>query len=329
MSITRSPLLRLTAVCAVLVVVAYFAAGSGGNGSGPARSGDPADEASEPSPFGAVPATGPGVVAVGGGVVLPITGGTEGAWRVLTPCGRPAVVDGERLSGAHVVVDPGHGGRETGAVGPGGLAEAALNLDVAGRVTERLEEAGATVVLTRRSDMRVTLATRAAIADALDPLLFVSIHHNGGPTRPSSEPGVQVFHQKDAPEAARLAGLLWEELRAGLRPFSDEWSAGRSTGVRSRIGTDGEDYYGVLRDVEGVPAVLIEALYLSGEPEAELLAEAAVRDAEAEAITAGILAWLETDRRGSGFLAPLTAQETAGGGGGTEGCLDPPGLGGS
>jgi N-acetylmuramoyl-L-alanine amidase len=256
-------------------------------------------------------------------LVLPITGGDEDAWTVLTPCANTATVDGERLTGAHVVIDPGHGGRETGAIGPSGLVEAEINLDVAMKTKALLEEEGATVVLTRNDDTRVTLETRAAIVNALDPLLFFSIHHNGGPTRPSDRPGVQVYHQHQTPAAARFAGVLFEHLLEAFDPFSDTWSGGNATGVRSRLGEDGDDYYGVLRATSGVPAVLIEALYMSDEPEATLLLRDDIRQAEAEAIAQAVVAWLESPYAGGGYLPPLVASESAGGGGGAAGCEDP------
>ena len=120
---------------------------------------------------------------------MPVIGGRAGAWRVRTPCGEEATVDGEPIDGAHVVLDPGHGGSETGAIGPTGVREEDVNLDVALRVQRLLEKRGAVVVLTRSTDVRVTILTRAEIAVALEPLAFVSIHHNSGARRQSTDPG--------------------------------------------------------------------------------------------------------------------------------------------
>lgn len=326
-SLLARPLARLAIGCALLVALAILVFGWRGDGGG-ADAETATTTTTAPSPFGPVPA-GAGVVRTGDGLLLPVTGGEPGAWSVLTPCAQTAVVAGEHVSGAHVVIDPGHGGEETGAIGPSGVVEAELNLDVAKRAAQALEEAGATVVLTRDDETRVTLRTRAAIARALDPLVFISIHHNGGPTSPAERPGVQVYHQHQTPPSARLAGLLFEELQAGLAPFSDTWSGGSATGVRARLGTDGADFYGILREAGDVPAILAEALYLSHEPEASLLLEPEVRQAEADAIAAAVLAWVETGRAGSGHLPPLTASESAGGGGGTAGCDDPAELAGS
>lgn len=313
------PLARLALVALVLIALAWAIFG---------RSVDEiavvpdTTDTTEPSVFEPLPTSDAGVVLVDD-LVLPVTGGEEGAWTVLTPCANTATVDGELLTGAHVVIDPGHGGRETGAIGPSGVVEAELNLDVALKAKTLLEQEGATVALTRTDDTRVTLETRAAIAQALDPLLFISIHHNGGPTRTADQPGVQVYHQHQTPESARFAGVLFEHLQEALAPFSETWSGGNATGVRSRLGEDGGDFYGVLRGSEGVPAVLAEALYMSDEPEATLLLRDDVRQAEAQAIADAVVAWLESPYAGSGYLPPLQASESAGGGGGPEGCEDP------
>jgi N-acetylmuramoyl-L-alanine amidase len=314
------PLARFTLACLALVALAWVTFGRPRDDAPMAAS--TATSTTEPSPFATAPTGATGAVLVEG-LVLPVLGGTDGAWTVLTPCANEATVTGERLTGAHVVIDPGHGGRETGAIGPSGVVEAELNLDVAQRAKSALEALGATVVLTRNDDTRVTLRTRAAIATALEPLLFISVHHNGGPTHPSDRPGVQVYHQHQVPESARFAGILFEQLQDSMAPFSDVWSGGNATGVRARLGENGGDFYGVLRGSAGVPAVLAEALYMSDEPEATLLLRDDVRQAEGEAIAAAVAAWLESPYAGTGFLPPLLAGESAGGGGGATGCEDP------
>jgi N-acetylmuramoyl-L-alanine amidase len=315
-------LVRFAVACFALVALAYAVGQVIGDGGEAA----PAAQPTIPevlSPFDDVPETGTGAVRTPGGLVLPIIAGTEGAWQALTPCANEMTVDGERLPGAHIVIDPGHGGFETGAVGPSGIVEAEVNLDVAQRTRDRLEALGATVVLTRDDDIRLTLRTRVEIARALDPLLFISIHHNGGPTRPASRPGTQVYHQHQTPPAARFAGVVFEHLQEAFAPFSDTWSGGNATGVRPRLSDDGTDFYGVLRGTAGVPSVLIEALYQSSEPEASLLLRDDVREAEAKAISDAIVAWIESPYAGSGYLPPLVASESPGGGGGTAGCEDP------
>ncbi len=259
------------------------------------------------------------------GLVLPVVGGGPGAWEVQTPCALTAVVNGLPVRGAHVVLDPGHGGSEPGAVGPSGLTERDLNLDVANRVAGRLRALGAAVVMTRPGDQRVTLQTRAAIALALQPIVFVSIHHNAAPLASGPTPGSELYHQLDAPVSKRLAGLIWEELQAAFAPFGTDWAIGDDPGARARQSRlTGDDFYGVLRRTEAVPAVLTEAAFLSDPEEDALLQTDAFRDAEADAITRSIVRLVTTDDPGTGFVATKVADAPAGSGGGTVGCEDPP-----
>lgn len=283
------------------------------------------------SPFGPVPEPeGPGAGGVAAVVtpnrfVVPVTGGEPGAWEVLTPCAAEAVVDGEPIEGAHVVLDPGHGGSETGAISDTGQSEEDLNLDVALRTKRLLEDRGAVVVLTRATDVRVTIETRTALARALQPRAFVSIHHNSGATRPSDEPGTEVYHQLDAPASRRLAGLIWEEVHGRLAQFGNDWVVGDATGARARPSlADGDDFYGILRGSQGVPAALSESAYLSNPAEDALLQRDDVRETEATAIATAIIRFLTTEDEGSGHLPPLESSSDPGGGGGARGCQDPP-----
>ena len=99
------------------------------------------------------------------GVIVPVVGRVGTAWRVLSPCGRTTTVrGGTAIYGATVLLDPGHGGIETGATGPNGLVERDLNLAVAERAKADLERDGATVVMTRSADYRVTLDVRGQLA---------------------------------------------------------------------------------------------------------------------------------------------------------------------
>lgn len=278
-----------------------------------------------PSPFPALEDGPVRAVRTGTNLVLPVVSGEPGAWQVVTPCAASAVVAGEPLSGAHIVLDPGHGGTEIGAVGPTGLTEAELNLDVAFRAAQMLEAAGAQVEMTRSSDVRVTIQTRAELALALDPLAFISIHHNAVPRATSDVPGSEVYHQLASPAGRRLAGLLWEELIEELGPFAPRWGVGNQPGALARKSIDtGDDYYGVLRRSQGVPAVLSEAAYISEPDEEALLRTDAFRDAEAKAITDAVLRYWTTNDPGSGFRPPKVVDTPAGGGGGTAGCEDPP-----
>ena len=287
----------------------------------------PTTTTTPPSIFPPLPATLATVPAVQTptSLVLPVTGGEPGAWQVVTPCAATAVVDGTPVAGAHIVLDPGHGGSEPGAVGPSGVTEAAVNLDIALRTAALLEARGAEVVLTRTDDTRVTLQTRAAIAVALRPLAFISIHHNAAPIGKSDRPGSELYHQLDSPTSKRLAGLLWEEYQEELAPFGSDWAVGDQAGARARqSATTGTDYYGVLRRTQGIPAVLSEAGFITNPAEDALLNTPEFRQAEAEAIADAVVRLVTTDDPGSGYVPTKIAETPAGSGGGTAGCVDPP-----
>lgn len=334
-----SRLLLLSALALLAAgVLAALAAGSEGAGRERAPAG-PVDErpdpeqgptstAPRPAPLAFPPIADHGeirAVRTPSGLVLPVLGGEPGAWKVLTPCATSAVVPGEPVVGAHVVLDPGHGGDEPGAVGPTGLTEKELNLDISLRVRDLLQAEGATVVLTRDRDVRLTLATRTAIARTMSPVAFLSIHHNAAPVGPSDRPGSELYHQLGDPESRRLAGLLWEALQYNLAPFGTDWARGDQPGARARRSLrTGDDFYGILRNAEDVTAVLVEAAYLTNPAENALLATEGFRAAEARAIADAVLRLVRTDDPGSGYVPTKEAPEPAGGGGGTRGCVDPP-----
>lgn len=247
------------------------------------------------------------------------------AWVVGTPCGAEAeVAAGTRVESTRVVLDPGHGGRESGTISPQGLWESELNLDVAVRVEQLLLARGVSVELTRRTDQQVTVPIRAELARALGPEVLVSIHHNGGDVGPSTVPGTLVFHQADSPASRRLAGLLHERVTAAFADLPVAWVSGMVPGAMAVRNDEGGDYYGVLRRAPEVPAVIVEALYLNGAGEAAALELDVVRQAEAVAIAEGIVAYLTTTAAGSGFRPPLTFADGAVPSREPAECTDPP-----
>jgi N-acetylmuramoyl-L-alanine amidase len=89
------------------------------------------------------------------------------------------------------MLDPGHGGEDSGAVSAGGIREKDLTLDLSRRVAEQLERGGLRVLHTRTRDRDLTLEQRVAIANRRRPDLFVSIHLNAAANRGAS--GVETF----------------------------------------------------------------------------------------------------------------------------------------
>jgi len=276
-------------------------------------------------PTPALATGGPRLVVSKTGVVLPVLGPLGDLFRVMTPCGKEITATGAPISGVDVVLDPGHGGEESGAVGPRGLAEKDLNLVVAANAAKALQAQGVSVLLTRRADYRMTLASRGLVVEAIRPKAFVSIHHNAGATALSpAGPGTEVYHQQASPESTRLGGLLYEDVRRVLVQLTGvPWVAAERPGVVARLGIGGEDYYGVLRRSKGTPAALVEGAFISNEPEEAMLERKDVQKAEGEAVARGILRYLRTADRGSGFLPDFSSAAPAGDGGGAKGCKDP------
>ncbi len=264
-----------------------------------------------------------GVLVTPTGVVVPILAAGAGSWLVRTPCGEQVrLTRGTVVDHIDVLIDPGHGGNEPGATGANGLSERNLNLAVAEELRRLLAAEGYSVLLTRSFDHRLAIQIRAQIANALDPDVFVSIHHNGGAVAASSSPGTEVFVQHDSAASRRLGGILYEELVAAAERFPTSWVATIRAGVSSRLNAAGGDFYGIHRRTPRVVSVITEFLYLSNPPEAALLARPAVQRAEARALADGIIRWFDTRDPGSGYL-PDFVDTTDSGAGGFENCTDP------
>jgi N-acetylmuramoyl-L-alanine amidase len=266
-----------------------------------------------------------GVVLTTTGWVVPVLDPLEEGWRVWTPCGRHTVIStGTFVDTVDFVIDPGHGGSEPGAVGPGGTREADINLQVSRRVRDALEGAGYSVLLVRDSDQRVPIVTRAEIARALDPIAFVSIHHNAGTEAPSPTPGTEMFFQVASDESRRLAGLLYEETREALDPYGAQWFSMSDAGAMSRPSREGDDYYGVLRRPGPVMSVLAEFAYMTNPIEEALLNRADVQDSLAAAVVDAVDRFTETSDPGSGYTEdPIFRGYGPTGAGRTTNCDDP------
>ena len=186
---------------------------------GPSTTVGPIELGTVDNPFVQLPPTGRArAVMTSTGVVVPVIDERPNSWLVSTPCQNIAfVTDGQPIGRAHVVLDPGHGGVEYGAVGSTGITEKDLNLRVALATAEILEQAGATVVLARTGDYTITAASRGLVAKAIDPALLVSIHHNGGAPAGGERPGTMVYTKTGSAASTRFGGLLHQTLQPMLR----------------------------------------------------------------------------------------------------------------
>ena len=169
-----------------------------------------------------------------------------------------------------VVLDPGHGGSDPGAVGPNGLKEAHVNLAVALKVAEKLRKAGVEVKLTRTSDVFVDLQPRCDIANSSGTDYFVSIHCNSAGT-PEAK-GTETYCYKFGGQGEVLAKAIQAELIAATS--------------RANRGVKTANYY-VLRNTN-MPAVLVELAFISNADEERLLRSAEFQEKCAAAIARGI-----------------------------------------
>jgi N-acetylmuramoyl-L-alanine amidase len=102
-----------------------------------------------------------------------------------------------------IVLDPGHGGKDPGAIGVGGIAEKDIVLAVAKKLANKLrQEMGVQVILTRSDDRFIALEDRTAIANAQDADLFVSLHMNASPN--SEARGLETYYLDKTTDEASL-----------------------------------------------------------------------------------------------------------------------------
>jgi len=123
-----------------------------------------------------------------------------------TAAGDRSLIRALGLKIGKIVIDPGHGGHDTGTIGPNGLLEKNVVLDVAKRLGRLLEtRLGAEVIYTRQDDTFIPLETRTAIANRERADLFISIHANS--SRDSDARGVETYYLNftSSPEALEVA----------------------------------------------------------------------------------------------------------------------------
>lgn len=167
-----------------------------------------------------------------------------------------------------VIIDPGHGGKDKGAIW-GGVRESTLNLKIALKVEKLLKKKGIPVTLTRRNDVYMGLRSRARVSQRKERCVFVSIHHNA--CRHPSVRGLESYYVGTRGKV--LAFEIHRRLVAGAKL--------KDRGIRRR-------QYLVLRETR-CPAVLIECGYLSNVAERKRAASSAQHDRIAKAIVDGLV----------------------------------------
>ncbi|MSP63929.1 MAG: N-acetylmuramoyl-L-alanine amidase [Myxococcales bacterium] len=202
-----------------------------------------------------------------------------------------------------VVIDPGHGGSNTGAPGLDGATEKRITLAIARMVRRRLQERGLRVLLTRERDVYLTLGERVRRANGTGADLFVSLHANA--SREHTQKGVETYvgAREFSDVAAHRAAVAEQDpaqamiARAGARQMAAE-SVRLARAVQTRLvevrgGDRGmrQAPYDVLDGV-AVPAVLVEVGFVDHAQEGAELLRPDVQARIAAAIADGIEAFV-------------------------------------
>src|SRR5436190_6380737 len=192
-----------------------------------------------------------------------------------------------------VVLDPGHGGQDSGAM-CGGVLEKDLTLDVARRIDRLLDSEGIATLMTRLGDTYVSLADRAAFANRIRNCIFVSIHFNED-NKPIST-GVETYYASHqiatASSVASWLPFLWRPLSESPNPESQRLAGFIQEALVARTrainrGTQPGQFF-VIANVTS-PAALIEGGFLTNKEDISKLASEDYRDQIAAAVADGIL----------------------------------------
>ncbi|OLO27136.1 N-acetylmuramoyl-L-alanine amidase CwlD [Alkalihalophilus pseudofirmus] len=190
------------------------------------------------------------------------------------------------LSGKVIILDPGHGGPDGGAVSKDGLLEKDVTLDISLELRDYLQEAGALVLMTREEDRDLAdsdikkirqrkvqdLKRRVELINGSDGDMFVSIHLNAIPS--PKWKGAQTFYNRTIEENEYIAKFVQDEIRRNLE---------NTHRVAKPIG----NVYLIKQAV--TPGVLVEVGFLSNPEEAELLETEKYQQKVAASIYQGIL----------------------------------------
>ena len=190
-----------------------------------------------------------------------------------------------------IIIDAGHGGEDSGAIGACGVLEKDLNLEIATEVGNALKEKGYIVLYTRTEDKLLyteeenikgirkisDLKNRCKIANEHPGAIFVSIHMNSYSS--SKYSGLQVYYTEDDEKSAALAGKIQSSVRTLLQNDN------------RRTTKCGKDIY-ILDNTEPV-AVLIECGFLTNAAECKKLSEKEYQKQLSSAIVCGIIEYKE------------------------------------
>jgi N-acetylmuramoyl-L-alanine amidase len=238
-------------------------------------------------------------------------------WLQLTAVPRSASVETEEPSPpapfAVVVIDPGHGGQDSGTIKTG-MVEKELTLDIAQRLERLLQQRGLGTLLTRMDDSYVSLQDRAAIANEQPECVFVSIHFDEAGRAAAT--GIETYyaaHSISFPE--RVASWPPFLQRTSSEPPNVE-SQSLATFIQESLvahtqavnrGTRPQQFF-VIANVRH-PAVLVEGGFLTNKEDVAKLANNDYREQMAVAISEGILRYRDTLQQERTPLAVSLSEE--------------------
>ncbi|WLR55531.1 SH3 domain-containing protein [Mesobacillus subterraneus] len=177
------------------------------------------------------------------------------------------------LKGKKIVVDAGHGGKDSGAIGPSGLMEKTVNLGTALLLKQELEKYGAIVRLTRSTDVFLELYERTDIANTSDYDAFISIHAD---SYSSTSRGSSTFYNTsvnfNGPQSAEMAKSIQTNMVAALSTYNR--------------GVYNQGLF--VNRMNELPSILVELAFMSNPTEEKLLATDAFRQKAAVGIRNGL-----------------------------------------
>jgi N-acetylmuramoyl-L-alanine amidase len=210
-----------------------------------------------------------------------------------------------------IVIDPGHGGKDPGAIGPSGLKEKDITLSIARILRDKLTKAGYKVVMTRDSDKFISLWKRIYIANRENADLFISIHANSSRSRRAS--GFEVYYLAPAsdeearalaaaenyplgiaekiPDDTAVQATIWDLLYSENRKDSIQLAKNIIRALNKKMGTRNRgiksaNFY-VLRGAQ-MPAILVEVGFISNRYEESKLKTWTFKNKIADALVEGI-----------------------------------------
>ncbi len=203
---------------------------------------------------------------------------TQSASPPIMPVFNPAIANRQMPRSPNgrmvVIIDPGHGGPDPGAVGINGLQEKGIVLDIGHQVAASLQQQGIQALLTRSDDRDLDLEPRVQMAEQSNATVFVSIHANAISLSRPDISGLETYYYDSG---LGLAQIIHQNVL-------------QLTGVRDR-GVRKARFY-VLRKTS-MPSVLVEVGFVTGQDDASRLSNPAYRSQMANAIARGILQYLQ------------------------------------